>query len=30
MAQFMGGKANVVYPDQYKTADFQVPPWVKA
>lgn len=29
MAQFMGGKANVVYPEQYKTADFQVPPWLK-
>jgi branched-chain amino acid transport system substrate-binding protein len=28
MAQFMGGKANVVYPAEHATAPFQAPPWL--
>jgi hypothetical protein len=30
MAQFMGGKASVVYPTEYQMAPFQTPPWLKA
>ena len=30
MAQFMGGKANVVFPTEYQTAPFATPPWLKA